>query len=125
MSHADYETGVPVPKTKKRPPDPLDDLFSNVLPYAKSLDPHHTSRDAALRLAPKAGTIRRLILDELIAHGPATRKELAANLGLLRDTVNGGSGVWWLCRNGWAVIDGVRDGEGIVRWSGQRPDIIG
>ena len=95
------------------------------LPYARSLDHHATSKDAALRLAPKAGSIRRIILDELIAHGPGTRQELTERTGLGYQTVTGGSGVWWLCRNGWAVIEGTRDGEGIVAWSGQRPDIIG
>lgn len=135
MSNADWETGVPV--AKKKPTRvwvslgpawlelPFDDPDGNVLPYSKPLDSHHTSRDAALRLAPKAGSIRRIILDELIAHGPGTRQELTERTGLGYQTVTGGSGVWWLCRNGWAVIDGTRGGEGIVRWSGQRPDIIG
>ena len=102
-------------------------LFSHeppvALPYAKTLDQHHTSRDAAYRLAPVAGSIRRIILDTLIAAHPngLTRKEIAEQTQLAKDTVNGGAGVWFLCREGWAIVDGQRGHEGIVKWSGKQP----
>mgnify|MGYP003634513294 CR=1 FL=1 len=56
-------------------PETLD-LFS---PKAPPHQAHSkTSRDAAIKIAGKAGTLRRLVYDSLVIHGAATDRGLAS-----------------------------------------------
>ena len=60
-------------------PETLD-LFS---PKAPPHQAHSkTSRDAAIKIAGKAGTLRRLVYDSLVIHGAATDRELQARLDM-------------------------------------------
>ena len=113
--------GGPVAPTE--PPGLFDTPIDapDVLPYSKALDGEKNSQKAALKLAPRAAGIRLTILRDLIAHGPGTRTELAARTGIIRDTINGGSGCHWLNAHGYTTIQGSRDGEGIVCWTGKQP----
>ena len=53
-------------------------------------EPHQahsaTSRAAALGIAGKAGTLRRLVYDCLVTHGPATDREMQSRLSMAGST---------------------------------------
>ena len=59
------------------------DLFGDSIPYQSHSLP---SLEAALGIAGNAGTLRRLVYDRLIEHGPATDREMQHHLGMAGST---------------------------------------
>jgi DNA-directed RNA polymerase specialized sigma24 family protein len=85
--------------------------------FAPAPPPHNgteTSREAARKIAPKAGALRAVVCDAICLAGPAgaTRSEIANATGIKKDTVNARCSE--LLTRGLVKQVGKRDGEGLL-----------
>ena len=102
-------------RAPKRRPVATDTATGDL--FAPAPPPHNgpeTSRDAARKIAPKAGALRAVVYDAICMAGAGgiTRSELAAALGMKKDTVN--ARVSELISRGLVKVVGRRDGEGLL-----------